>query len=160
MTSDARALGALVLLALWLGAALLLAASVAPAAFAVLPTRTAAGALVGRILPVVFWGGVIAGFTAALLLRHASAPRSGVVAAIGTAVACAAAQLLIAPWIARIRSGIGGSVDSLPVDDARRVLFGRLHGASVALLAVAVLCAVLALLLTIRAGAADRAAAL
>lgn len=153
-------LGASVVLALWLGAALLLAAGVAPAAFALLPTRAAAGALVGRLLPLVLWGGVIAGFAAAILLRYARRPRSGAVAAVGTAVACAAAQLLIGPRIASIRSLVGGSIDSLPLDDARRVLFGRLHGASVVVLGLAMLCAVIALLLTIRAPASDRAAAL
>src|SRR2546430_1569733 len=45
------------LLAVWIGAALLFALVVAPAAFAVLPSRTLAGALVGRGLPVIFYGG-------------------------------------------------------------------------------------------------------
>jgi hypothetical protein len=45
------------LLAAWLGAGMLLAAVVAPAAFAVLPSRTLAGALVGRVLPTVFIAG-------------------------------------------------------------------------------------------------------
>jgi len=48
-----------VALAAWLGAAALFAASVAPAAFAVLPSRSLAGDVVGRVLPVVFWSGML-----------------------------------------------------------------------------------------------------
>ena len=47
------------LLAAWLGAGVLFAAVVAPAAFAVLPSRNLAGALVGRVLPVVLIAGVV-----------------------------------------------------------------------------------------------------
>ena len=42
-------------------------AVVAPAAFAVLPTRTLAGALVGRVLPVLFWCGMLVGVGVAVL---------------------------------------------------------------------------------------------
>jgi hypothetical protein len=52
------------LLGAWIGAALLMAAAVAPAAFAVLPTRALAGALVGRVLPPVFGGGIVVGLAA------------------------------------------------------------------------------------------------
>ena len=45
------------MLALWLGAAGFFSAAVAPALFAVLPTRTLAGEVVGRVLPVVFYVG-------------------------------------------------------------------------------------------------------
>jgi hypothetical protein len=48
-------------LSAWLGAAVLAATVVAPAAFAVLPTRSLAGALVGRVLPVLFYGGAVVG---------------------------------------------------------------------------------------------------
>jgi len=51
----------IVLLAAWLGAAIFFSVVVAQAAFAVLPTRTLAGALVGRILPVLFFAGMILG---------------------------------------------------------------------------------------------------
>jgi len=55
------ALLGIALLAAWLGAACFVASVVAPAAFDVLPTRTLAGALVGRVIPVLFWSGVIVG---------------------------------------------------------------------------------------------------
>jgi uncharacterized membrane protein len=45
--SSVRLLGAAAVLAAWIGAALLVATVVAPAAFAVLPSRALAGAVVG-----------------------------------------------------------------------------------------------------------------
>jgi len=48
-----------ILLSAWLGAAVLVTTVVAPAAFAVLPSRTLAGALVGRVLPVLFIAGLV-----------------------------------------------------------------------------------------------------
>jgi hypothetical protein len=131
------------LLAAWLGAALLAAAVVAPAAFAVLPTRALAGALVGRILPPVFVAGIVVGAAAAALQWGTGgghrAARIGL--ALVVTVACAAAELGVAPRIARIRAQIGPSVEALAPTDARRREFGRLHGVSVALLGVGVLAA-------------------
>ena len=45
----------LIALSAWLGAAVIVASVVTPAAFAVLPSRALAGALVGRVLPALFW---------------------------------------------------------------------------------------------------------
>ena len=150
-----RAMGAglttLVLLSLWLGAAIVVAAVVAPAAFAVLPTRTLAGALVGRVLPTLFWSGAGAGLVVALVLRSHAAGRATIVAAVGLVLACLAAQLFVAPRIARVRADATASIDRLAPDDARRVAFGRLHAASVALLGVAALAASASLLFTVRA---------
>ncbi len=134
-----------VLLAAWLGAALLVAAVVAPAAFAVLPSRTLAGALVGRVLPVVFWTGIAIGFCTAALTWPIS-PRGGRTSAMLLLVlACAIAQLGVAPRIQRVREQIGGAVDALDPSDAQRRAFGRLHGLSVAFLGVGGIGAVVAL---------------
>jgi len=78
-----------IVLAVWIGAALLFTLVVAPAAFAVLPTRTLAGALVGRVLPVIFYAGVVAGVLVVILdvaARANSWSRTGS-AAIAT-IAC------------------------------------------------------------------------
>ncbi len=115
----------------WLGAALLLAASVAPAAFGALPSRDLAGAVIGRVLPVVFISGALAGLFAFLLTR--SWP------GLAMAVACAIAQFGVDARIARLRAAIGGPVDALAADDPRRVAFGRLHGVSVTLLGLAMI---------------------
>jgi hypothetical protein len=138
------------LLAAWLGAALLVALAVAPAAFAVLPTRTLAGALVGRVLPAVFWSGMAVGLVVAAV--GWSMPdrlwRTG--AALGLAVACAAAQLVVAPRIERVRAQIGGAVDALDPFDPRRQAFGRLHAMSVAWMGIGGVAASIALIVLVR----------
>jgi hypothetical protein len=140
------ALLAIVLIAMWLGAALLVAAVVAPAAFDVLPTRSLAGALVGRVLPVVFWAGALVGGASAALAHTRSARLGGVVAI----AACLVAQLIISPRIERIRAAIGGPIDALALTDPRRVEFGRLHGLSVLAMGLAGVGLVLALISFIR----------
>jgi hypothetical protein len=66
-------------------------------------------------------------------------------------IACGIAQWIVGPRIERLRQEIGGPLDALPLDDVRRVAFGRLHGASVAWLGVAMLAAAVALVAAARA---------
>lgn len=143
-----RPLVSLVLLAAWLGAAGIVASVVAPAAFAVLPTRALAGALVGRVLPVVFGSGIVVGLATAVLSwlgRGEGVPsRIPLIGGAAMAIACAVAQLAIAPRIARLRAEIGPSIEALAADDARRLAFGRLHAFSVLWLGVAMVAAVVA----------------
>lgn len=138
----------LTVLAIWLGAAILVAAVVAPAAFAVLPSRFLAGALVGRILPVVFISGIVVALIAAACEMTVSRTQFSIrltAPLIALAAGCAIAQFVIAPRIERIRVAAGGSIDALGVSDPNRVLFGKLHGISVLWLAVAMLGAVVAI---------------
>ena len=147
-TAHGRALASVVALALWLGGAVLLAAVVAPVAFAALPSRALAGAVVGRVLPAVFYAGIVAGgLVLALSLAGSGAPfaRSRATLGAALALACAIAQLVVAPRIARLRAEIGPSLDALAADDARRAAFGRLHGISVAWMGAGMLAAVVAL---------------
>ena len=130
------------LVALWLGAAAFFALTVAPSAFAALPSRELAGAVVGRVLPVLFWSGAAVG--ALLVLLEARGPRAGhwrvrMVASSSIAVACLIAQLAIAPRIASLRSEMREPLASLAPTDPQRVAFGRLHMFSVAWLGVAML---------------------
>ncbi|HWE44126.1 MAG TPA: DUF4149 domain-containing protein [Gemmatimonadaceae bacterium] len=125
----------------WLGAALLFAAVVAPAAFAALPTRTLAGTLVGAVLPALFLAGIVLGAmvaAASVALHRGRIVTAGTVGGLLVAISCAAAQFVVAPRIERARASIGGPIESVPSSDPRRVAFGRLHGASVAWLGVAV----------------------
>jgi len=125
----------------WLGAALLFVAVVAPAAFAALPTRTLAGALVGAVLPALFYAGIVLGVglaAASVALRRGRIVTPGTVGGLVMAISCAAAQFIVAPRIERARESIAGPIESVPSSDPRRVAFGRLHGASVAWLGVAV----------------------
>jgi len=131
------------LLAAWLGAGVLFASVVAPAAFAVLPSRSLAGALVGRVLPVLFIAGIVAAI-AGLWLDRADAgrlPRVRRAALVVVAASCAIAQFAVGPRIARVRQEIDGPIEQLPPGDPRRAAFGRLHAASVAWLGLAMLAA-------------------
>jgi hypothetical protein len=145
-----------VMLAFWLGGAALFTMGVAPAVFAVLPTRALAGAVVGRVLPAIFYWGMLTGLAVIVWERGAGhgwrwAGRE--TASLVIIVSCAVAQLIVSPRIEAIRREIGGSLDSLPTDDARRVAFGRLHAISVAWLGIAMLAGIIALLLAARSAA-------
>lgn len=144
------ALISIVLLAAWLGAALAVAAVVAPAAFDVLPTRTLAGALVGRVLPTLFWSGVVVGLLVLWMGWRLPLPGTRAGAAVVLVAACLVAQLVIAPRIDRIRARIGGPMDALDPSNPLRQSFGRLHGASVACLGVGGIAALVILVLLIR----------
>ncbi|MFN8574574.1 MAG: DUF4149 domain-containing protein [Gemmatimonadaceae bacterium] len=134
------------LVAAWLGAAVLTAAVVAPAAFDVLPTRTLAGALVGRVLPVLFISGaVVAAAYFAAVRTEPSTPRQRamhLVLAIWVA-ALLWSQLVVTPKIQVLRAA--GPIDALAQTDPRRVAFGRLHGVSVGLLGVGMVAALVVL---------------
>lgn len=152
MADRAATLGSIAVVALsaWLGAALLVATVVAPAAFAVLPTRTLAGILVGRVLPVLFYTGAALGILAVLLGRAAAPSLVRVIAGTVMVATCLAAQLVVAPRIERVREEAAKPIDELAVGDPFRAAFGRLHGASVLLLGIAGIAAATALVLTLR----------
>jgi hypothetical protein len=141
-----------IVLAVWLGAALLMATTVGQAAFAVLPTRQLAGALVGRILPVVFLSGIAAGVLAHMLSMRAGIRATWVARLGGLALVggCLVAQAVVAPKIEALRKVLPASIESLPVTDPQRQSFGRLHGVSVALLGVAMLGAAATIASTLR----------
>ena len=137
----------------WLGAVMLFIAVVAPASFAVLPTRALAGALVGGVLPSLFYSGIIVGLgfmLASLATRSRRIVTSSTVGGLLVAVSCAAAQFVVAPRIETARAAIGGPIESLSASDVRRVRFGRLHAASVLWLGVAAIGAA-----TVAAGASS-----
>ena len=152
MTARAVPLTETLLLAVWIGAALLFTVVVAPAAFAVLPTRTLAGALVGRVLPVIFYAGVVIGSLIVVLdiIGRTGAWGRSAAGAV-SALACAVAQLVVGTRIDRLRAAIGGPLDALAGDDPRRVAFGRLHAVSVGWLGIAMVAAIVALTLAVRA---------
>lgn len=140
------------LLAVWIGAALLFTLVVAPAAFDVLPTRALAGALVGRVLPVLFYAGVVIGSVIVVLdLIGRTGAWGRAAAGAVSALACAVAQLVVGTRIDKLRTAIGGPLDALAADDPRRVAFGKLHAISVGWLGIAMLAAIIALVLAVRA---------
>jgi hypothetical protein len=143
----------LALLLLWLGGAIFFAAIVAPSLFATLPTRTLAGVVVGRVLPSIFYAGMVVGLVTVVLDRQARGEFNwggGATGGIVILLSCAVAQFLIAPRIERVRASIGGAIESLPADDPRRAEFGRLHAVSVGWLGIAMLCAVIVAIIAAR----------
>jgi hypothetical protein len=135
MSHQMRLQAAVLLLAAWMGGALITVAVVAPGAFAVLPSRTMAGTMVGRVLPTLFVAGILIGVVVALVAGSppsAAASRWASASAVVVALACGVAQFGITPKLDRLRAEIGGPVDALPADDTRRVAFGLLHGYNVA----------------------------
>ena len=145
---DAR----LLLVALWLGAALF-SLVVAQVAFAVLPTRELAGALVGRTLAVLN----MSGCAISLLLlatwwlgrsRAESATRRArlveAVALVGLALATGVNQWVVTARLQALRAAMPGPVEALAKDDPLRVQFGALHGISVLVLGVGIIAAFVA----------------
>ncbi|MDQ3584957.1 MAG: DUF4149 domain-containing protein [Acidobacteriota bacterium] len=139
----------LLLIALWLGAALF-SLVVAQGAFAVLPTRELAGAVVGFTLAFLNTSGFI---ISALLLvssffkQNTTTPRARMVAAISLAVVALATgvgQWVITARLRAIRAAMARPVDELAKDDPLRVAFGSLHGYSVLVLLLAMLAAAVA----------------
>lgn len=151
MSSSASGLSSIIELtglAIWLGASILFAASVAPALFAVLPSRALAGEVVGRVLPVLLYSGVVI----AMLVGGREALQGmrlrGLIALV-IAATCGYGVSL-GRRIDQLRASIGGPIDALDVTDSRRVEFGRLHGVSVGLLGVAMLAALVLIIMLAR----------
>lgn len=127
----------LLLLGIWLGAAVFFIA-VAQAAFAVLPQRELAGAVVGRSLTFLNLGGL--GIAILLVVLSLLTARD-----IGRlwvwidrilisiiAVACAVGQFVIGFMLLSVRAQMGGRpIDEIAVDDPLRVQFNTLHEYSV-----------------------------
>jgi hypothetical protein len=126
----------LLLVAIWLGAALFFIA-VAQSAFAVLPQREMAGLVVSRTLAILNLSG-IALFVVLLLLSFVGSKAANRVMLwtervllLATAVACAVGQFVFGFWIAMKRAEIGRPIDELAVDDPLRIQFNMLHEYSV-----------------------------
>jgi hypothetical protein len=134
----------LTLLAFWLGAATLFSAIVAPALFDVLPTRTLAGLVVGRVLPVIFYMGIVLAIVDLVVELRGTNQASRLATGAVMLLTCGVAQFFVAPQIERVRAAIVGPIEQLSPTDPRRIEFGRLHAVSVGLLGVAMIAALVA----------------
>ena len=148
----------LLLMALWLGAAVYFSFAVAPSAFAVLPARELAGTLVTRTLAIVNVGGFLISL---LLLASLPVGRGRVggraLAAEASSLATisvmtAAGQWVIAARLLALRAQMGRPIDEIAINDPLRVAFNGLHGYSVMALGVGLIAGVVALLLIARRG--------
>ena len=153
----------LLLISLWLGAAVFFSSVVAPSAFAVLRSfhltnaNEIAGTIVSRTLAVVNTGGFLVGLLlllSAALFRGTAARRGALRAeAISLAlvtILCGVGQWIIAARMLALRAAMGRPVDEVAQDDPLRTAFNSLHGYSVAALGLAMLAAAVALLLIAR----------
>lgn len=142
----------LLLLGSWLGAACFFIV-VAQSAFAVLPAREMAGAIVNRTLAILNYSGL--GIGIILLL-------TSLIVASGTnkfllwsertlllvfAAACAVGQFVIAWWLLLVRTQMGRPIDEVPVDDPLRIQFNNLHEYSSWVLIAAMAASLLAFLI-------------
>lgn len=140
---------AALVLAAWLGAALYFSIVVTRAAFAVLPSRDMAGALVGRTLPVLFDTGMIVGLwlVATALLAPRGAARTISMSGGGAIIVlCALARFVILSRITRLRLAMPAAVETLSPDDPARHAFGQLHALSVGALGLSLMIGLVVLL--------------
>jgi hypothetical protein len=157
----------LLLIAVWLGAALFFGAVVAPSAFAVLRNfnvphaNEVAGTIVTRTLAVVNTGGFL---LALLLLLSAFLFSRGlrrrafyaeIISLALLAVMTGAGQWIIAARMSALRVGMGRPIDEVALDHPLRIAFNNLHGYSVTALGVGIILAAAALLLIARRGRAS-----
>lgn len=146
----------LLLVAAWLGGAVFFAAAVAPSAFAVLPSRELAGALVARTLTILNVGGAVVGLlllVTAFVGRQFVRLRAGlleVLTALALAGASAYGHFVVAARMAALRAQMGRPIEEVAADDPLRVAFNALHGRSVTAMSVAIVVAAVLLLLVAR----------
>ncbi|HEX8492391.1 MAG TPA: DUF4149 domain-containing protein [Pyrinomonadaceae bacterium] len=157
----------LLLIALWLGAAVFFSAAVAPSVFAVLRGASVpqanhlAGTIVTRTLSIINTGGFIISLillATAFLFREANRRRAFTTEVISlgiVAITTALGQWGIAARMLALRSAMGRPIDEVPAGDSLRVAFNSLHGLSVMALGVGMLAALVALLLIARRGRAN-----
>ena len=152
----------IVLLSLWLGAAVFFGAVVAPTAFTVLRSFAVpnaseiAGTIVTRALSVVSISGFLIGlFLLVTAFARRNAPGSvgflvELVCLVIIVVATGIGHWLITARMLALRAAMALPIDQIPVDDPRRIAFDSLHGYSVKVFGVAVIAALLAVVLIAR----------
>jgi len=154
----------LILISLWLGAAIFFSAVVAPSAFSVLRSfdlpnaSEIAGTIVTRTLSIVNVSGFIAGIFL-LLTLFSTRPTKGRIALIielvcisVVIVTTGVGHWVIAARMRALRAAMVLPIDQVPVNDARRVAFNSLHVYSVNALGLAMIAALITIILISRSG--------
>ncbi len=140
----------LLLIGLWLGAAVFFSFAVAPGAFAVLPSREAAGALVSRSLMIVNLSGLVIG---AILLASSFVKTAAAnlfllwaerISLVILPTACAIGLFIGTFWLPSVKAQMGRPIDEIAVDDPLRIQFNNLHEYSVWVLIAAMIAAIIA----------------
>jgi hypothetical protein len=146
----------LLLLGLWLGAAVFFSFAVAPGAFGVLEnlqianSRSVAGEIVSRNLMIINLSGLIIGlivlassFAGSALANRFALWTERIMLLILT-LACAVGQFVIALWLRFVKAEIGKPIDEIAIDDPLRIKFNNLHEYSVWILIAAMVAAIIA----------------
>jgi Domain of unknown function (DUF4149) len=120
----------LLIIALWIGAAMFFSFSLAKSAFDILPSREMAGSVVSANLSVINYAGLIIGL---ILLISSFFSSKGFVSWIERGllliftIACAVNQFVISHQLANIRSQVGRPMDELSLEEPLRIAFDSLH---------------------------------
>jgi len=152
----------LLLLGLWLGAAVFFGAAVAPALFGVLHgaslanANELAGAIVTRLLATIN----TAGFAVSLFLLTTAyfSVRAGnrvavfaeMISAAIMIIMCGVNHWVIAARMVALRAAMQLPIDQIARDDPRRVAFDSLHSYSVAVMGVAIVAGLIGFLIMAR----------
>ena len=142
----------LLLLSIWLGSAVFFI-GVAQSAFAVVPQRELAGAVVNRTLSILNYGGIV--IAVVLILTSLIVSKNVNRVSVWTerflllivAAACGIGQFVIGFWLTMIRGQMGRPVDEVAVDDPLRIQFNNLHEWSVWVLMAGMFAALIAFFL-------------
>jgi len=121
-------------LIVWLGGIVFFAAVLAPTVFRVLPTREMAGNVVNPSLNSLHWMGLGAGLVfllCSLTLSSIEFSRLKVLTLVNTLALLmmaltAVSEFGIAPKMRDLRADMG-NIDTVPMNDSRRLDFNRLH---------------------------------
>lgn len=157
----------LLLLGLWLGAAIFFSAAVAPGVFSVLrgaglPNANAlAGSIITRLLAIINHGGFE--ISVFLLVMSFFITRdqkkwirfAGMISLAIMAIMTGIGQWVIAARMSALRAAMQLPIDQIARDDSRRVAFDNLHGYSVAAMAVAMIAALVAFFILARSDRRD-----
>jgi hypothetical protein len=155
MTEIVRVLR-LLLLGLWLGAAIFFGAAVAPALFSVLRganlvnANELAGTIVSRLLSIINRGGfeisLFLFVTAFFMTRNESRLRrfAEMISLAIMAIMTGAGHWVIAARMVALRAAMQGQIDQIAPSDPRRIAFDSLHGYSVTVMGVALIAGLVA----------------
>lgn len=131
----------LVLLSVWFGGGVFLAAVGTPAAFAGAPDRVTAGSIAGMMLSRWHYVSLLAPALLLVLEFPEGFRRTTRIALLVVAIAAAAAQTGVDLKLRNMRANSAIGISNLPEGDPTRRTFGMLHGVSAGLFSIELLCA-------------------
>ena len=151
----------LLLLGLWLGAAVFFGAAVAPTVFGVLRgaqlanANELAGMMVTRLLAIINRGGFEIGLfllvTGYFMSKKSRLARFAEMISLAImAIMTGVSHWIISARMLALRAAMQAPIDQIAANDPRRIAFDALHGYSVAAMGVALLAGLLAFIIMTR----------